>query len=147
MYATKYDPTAQYNAATQSWCTNQSLSTTQSMSTIQTMCSTKTVSTIQSARGTQSVSTIQATYTTRPMPTAKSPKYIIITGLGKSYIRASFPGTYYRLHYTSIPLPIVIQTCDLPTCKGYLVDIQPNVWPTIIADIDNIQVIIAKSKA
>ncbi|PBK81025.1 hypothetical protein ARMGADRAFT_1039617 [Armillaria gallica] len=159
MYATKYDPTAQYNAATQSWCTNQSLSTTQSMSTIQTMRSTKTVSTIQSARGTQSVSTIQATYTTRPMPTAKSPKYIIITGLGKSiafaftlvffvpeqslinYIRASFPGTYYRLHYTSIPLPIVIQTCDLPACKGCLVDIQPNVWPTIIADIDNIQVL------
>ncbi|KAK0219308.1 hypothetical protein EDD85DRAFT_961264 [Armillaria nabsnona] len=157
MYATKYNPTAQYNPAT------QSRRTTQSVSAIQSMRVTKSVSTIQSVRGTQSVSTIQATYTTQPMPISKSPKYIVITGLGKrcvalksqvstyqsliSYIRASFPGTYYRLHYTSIPLPIVIQTRDLPACKGYFVDIQPNVWPTIIADIDNIQVSIAKSKA
>ncbi|PBK81027.1 hypothetical protein ARMGADRAFT_1091674 [Armillaria gallica] len=163
MYATKYNPTAQYNPATQSRRTNQSLSTTQSMSTIQSMRTTKSVSTIQSARGTQTVSTIQTTYTTQPIPTTKSPKYIVITGLGKrcvalksqvstsqsliSYIRASFPGTYYRLHCTSVPLPIVIQTCDLPACKGYFVDIQPNVWATVIADIDNIQVSIAKSKA
>ncbi|SJL17945.1 uncharacterized protein ARMOST_21516 [Armillaria ostoyae] len=161
MHATKYNPTAQYKPATQSPRSNQPLRTTQSLTTIQSMRTTKSVTTIQSARGTQSVSTMQATYTTQPMPTTKSPKYIVITGLGKrcvvvksqvstyqsliSYIRASFPGTYYRWHCKTIPLPIVIQTCDLPACKGYFVDIQPNVWATIIADIDNIQVSISKA--
>ncbi|KAK0431460.1 hypothetical protein EV421DRAFT_1927689 [Armillaria borealis] len=169
MYATKYNPTAQYKPATQSPRSNQplrttqslttikSVRTTQSMSTIQSVRATKSVTTIQSARGTQSVSTMQATYTTKPMPTTKSPKYIVVTGLGKrcvvvksqvstyqsliSYIRASFPGMYYRWHSKTVPLPIVIQTRDLPACKGYFVDIQPNVWATIIADIDNIQVL------
>ncbi|KAK0207503.1 hypothetical protein IW262DRAFT_1469457 [Armillaria fumosa] len=151
MYPTKYMPTAQYRSATGYPRTNQSLRTAQSMSTIQSM------------RATQSVSTIQVACTIQPMSTTKSQKYIVITGLGKrcvvlkskvstyqsliNYIHATFPGTYYWVSCRWILRPIVIKTCDLPACKGYLVDIQPHVWSTIIADIDNIQVSIAKSNA
>ncbi len=48
---------------------------------------------------------------------------------------------HQRLHHKNISVPIVIQTCDLPAYKEYFVDIQPNVWTTIIADIDNIHVV------
>ncbi|KAK0219299.1 hypothetical protein EDD85DRAFT_961259 [Armillaria nabsnona] len=183
MHVTKYNPTAKCMPATQPPCTNQGLCTTQSMSTtqsprtnqslcttqpmstIQCVRTTKSVCTIQSACGTQSVSTIEETYTTQPMCTPKSPKYIIITGLGKkcvalksqvstyesliSFIRASFkfPGKYNCLSCKTTPPSIVIQTCDLIACGGCFVDIQPDVWATIIADIDNIQVSIAKSIA
>ncbi|PBK95022.1 hypothetical protein ARMGADRAFT_1163741 [Armillaria gallica] len=146
-------------------CTDQCLYTTQSMSTIQCVHAPRSVCTIHSACRTQSMCTIEAAYNTQPMCPPKSPKYIIITGLGKkcvalksqvstyesliSFIRASFkfPGTYDCLRCKTSPPPIVIQTCDLIVCEGCFVDIQPDVWATIIADIDNIQVSIAKCKA
>ncbi|KAK0429624.1 hypothetical protein EV421DRAFT_1914339 [Armillaria borealis] len=124
------------------------------MSNVQATYTTQSVSSIQCMHTTQSMSTIQAMYAPQPKSTTKSKNYIIITGLGRrcvtlksqvstyqvliNYIHAFFPGTYQRLHRNNIPLPIVIQTCDLPAYKGYIVDIQPNVWATIIADIDNI---------
>ncbi|KAK0475365.1 hypothetical protein IW261DRAFT_1595389 [Armillaria novae-zelandiae] len=121
------------------------------------------VHTTQSVSTIQSVSTVQDTCSTQPTSTTKPQKYIVITGLGKkcvalksqvsnyesliNYIRASFPGTYYRSHFRKIPLPIGIQTCDLPVCKGNSVDVQPAVWATIIADINSIEIsIVSKSK-
>ncbi|KAK0184110.1 hypothetical protein F5146DRAFT_1228857 [Armillaria mellea] len=143
MDATTYDPTAQYGPPTQSPHTNHLLPTTQT---------------------TESISTIQSISTTQdPSTTPKSPTYIVITGLGKScvalkthistypklisYIRTSFPGTYHKSHFRKIALPISVQTRDLPVSKGSLVDVQPDVWATMVADIDNIEIGIAKSKA
>ncbi|KAK0184119.1 hypothetical protein F5146DRAFT_1176843 [Armillaria mellea] len=154
MYATTRQPKAQYRPPTQSPRTNQFLPTTQPMQTIESIQSV----TIKETSTTQPISTAQ------PIPTTpKSEKYIVITGLGKScvalksnvstyaklinYIRTYFPGTYHKSLFSTIPLPIAIQTCDLPISKGRRVDVQPDVWATIVADIDNIEIGIARFRA
>ncbi|KAK0454172.1 uncharacterized protein EV420DRAFT_1481612 [Desarmillaria tabescens] len=98
----------------------------------------------------------RSTSTTQPTSTTHPQKYIIISRGNKSnvtlksqvytsqclfqYIHNKFPDTYKWVNNHWEKIPLVIQTCDLPICKGNFVDIEPDLWQTIIYDINNIRV-------
>ncbi|PBK81030.1 hypothetical protein ARMGADRAFT_1146752 [Armillaria gallica] len=95
-------------------------------------------------------------------PATKSRKYIRISKGDKYYvflksqvptyewliyhICTCIPGMYRKVHNRWDPIPIVIKTYDLPSCRGNCVNIPPSWWTTVITDIDNIHIIIVRRR-